>query len=107
MSSPFTSLVRVTPKSLFLMRAGSNIGLYMLLEYLILAASKRGNCCSSLETKSLQFLFDFALQYTSERAIALGHVIYSACLKVGTDSIHKFPCPPKIYFSSTLSGTGS
>src|SRR5665213_3174930 len=107
MSSPFTSVVRVTPKSLFLMRAGSNIGLYMLFEYFTLAASRRGNCSSSLVTKFLQFLLAFELQYTSASAIPLGQVMYSACLNVGTDSLHKFPCPPRIYFSSTLSGTGS
>src|SRR5207248_9542446 len=84
-----------------------NSGSYMLGAYFNSATSNRSKCFSTLLTKLFQFFFSLGDHTDSAMAIPLGQVMYSACLRLYTCSVHKFACPPLMYFGSTPSGTGS
>src|ERR1700755_3033841 len=102
MSKPFTSFFNSILRELSAVIEGIKSGSYMLGAYFTSSTSNLLNCASTLLTKLSQFFFSLGDQVHSAMAKALGHVIYCTWRKVYTCSVHKLPCPPKIYFCSLL-----
>src|SRR5580704_12202625 len=79
----------------------------MHLAYLIWAISILSKAFSTRFTKSGQFFSSAGDQIDSAMASALGHIIYCTDRKLGSCSVQRFACPPRIYFGFIPGGTGS